>query len=101
MGFLKKIAKKAFKYSPIGLAVKAVEKILPSSGKSAAKRAIGEANALAAEATSARVSLEEKTKKERAKAQKLAIKGLRSKRAANYFKNEGGESTTYGSTTIG
>lgn len=88
MGVLKKLVKK-------------VGKLFPGTGRHAAKRAEAQANMFAEEAGRARTELEDKTKKERARAQKLAIKGLRSKRSASYFKSPNGESTTYGSPTIG
>ena len=54
------------------------------------------------EAEANRVKLEAKTAKERARAQKLAIRGIRSKRAASHFSKKLGEAhTSYGSPTIG
>lgn len=92
MGAIKKIIKK------VG---KAIDKVLPGTGRSAAKRAANEANAYAEEARADRARLEEKTKKERLRAQKLAIKGLRSRRSVARFNSTSGESPSYGSTTIG
>lgn len=88
MGILKKIGKK-------------VGKLFPGTGKHAAKRAVAQANEFIAQTQADMTKLQEKTKKERLRAQKLAIKGLRSKRAGNFFKSPTGETTTYGSPTIG
>lgn len=74
---------------------------LVKTGRHAAKKAANEANTFAAESAKERAALDAKTKKERLKAQKLAIRGLRSKRAASYFSAPEGGATTYGSTTIG
>lgn len=97
MGVLKKIgklAKKAYKTTGIGA-------ILPGTGKGAANRAAKAANAYAAEAQAQTKALNEKTKKEQAKAQKLAIRGLRSRRAGSHFNSDSNESGRYGSPTIG
>lgn len=89
MGILKKIGK-------------AIGGIFPGTGRHAAKRAASEANQYAQEASSARKALEERTKKERLKAQKLAIRGIRSRRAASRIRGTvAGESPSYGSMTIG
>lgn len=88
MGFFKKLGKK-------------VGRLFPGTGKHAAKRAEKQVNEFVAQATADRTKLEEKTKKERLRAQKLAVKGLRSKRAGSYFKSPNNETTTYGSPTIG
>lgn len=92
MGAVKKFTKSA---------IRKVGNIFPGTGRHAAKRAETAANEFVAAAEQDRAKLEEKTKKERLRAQKLAIKGLRSRRAASYFKSPTGESTTYGSPTIG
>ena len=75
--------------------------VLPGTGRHAAKRAEKEASNYAREAETKRLALEEKTKKERRRAQKLAIRGLRSRRAASHFSRGEGAPTTYGSPTIG
>ena len=92
MGALKKFIKST---------VKKASRILPGTGRHAAKRAEESSNEYANQARQDRERLEQKTKKERARAQKLVIKGIRSRRAASYFSNPNGKTTTYGSTTIG
>ena len=87
MGFFKSVGKK-------------IGKLFPGTGKSAAKRAEKAANAYAEEARQRTAQLEEREKKERRRAQKLAIRGLRTKRAASHF-NQSGENNSYGSPTIG
>lgn len=88
MGLLRKIGKK-------------IGKLFPGTGRHAARRAADAANAYALEAQAKTVELEEKAKKERRKAQKLALRGMRSKRAASHFANQNAEYTSYGSPTIG
>ena len=88
MGFFKKLGKK-------------VGRLFPGTGRHAAQRAEKQVNEFVQQATADRTRLEEKTKRERLRAQKLSIKGLRSKRAASHFKSPTGETTTYGSPTIG
>ena len=94
--------------SPVGLGgqIKIAKKGLEAvtGGRSArkeAKAAAGQAEQYANEAEAERVKLATKTKKEKLRAQKLAVKGLRSKRAASYFKPAAGTTGTYGSPTIG
>lgn len=82
--------------NPLKKIGKAIGKIFPGTGASAAKRAEKQATAYAAEATANRLKLEEKTKREKLKAQKLAIRGLRSRRAASRYAVD-----SQGSTTIG
>jgi hypothetical protein len=86
MGFFKKIGKK-------------IGKLFPGTGRHAAKRAEKAANEYAEEARQRTAMLEEREKKERRRAQKLSIRGLRSKRAASHFQSN--ENTSYGSPTIG
>lgn len=89
MGLIRKIGKK-------------IGKLFPGTGRHAANRAANQANAYAAEAEAERKRLEEKTKKERRKAQKLALRGIRSKRAASHFNKADNQGyTSYGSPTIG
>ncbi|CAB4240876.1 hypothetical protein UFOVP23_31 [uncultured Caudovirales phage] len=95
--FLKSAGRK-FAKNPLG-PIALGEKLL-GSGKSAAKRAENDANKFAAEATAERTKLEAKTKKEKLRAQKLAVRGLRSKRSASYFKPSD-DMPTNGSATIG
>lgn len=68
------------------------------TGRSAAKRAENAANQFAAQAQANIADTQRKTKRERDRAQKLAIRGLRSKRSASYF---GGGFPQQGSDTIG
>jgi len=70
---------------------------LLSTGKSAAKRTERAANDYAAEAMKARKAVEDRTAKERRRASKLAIRGLRSKRSAGFF----AQTEPTGSPTIG
>lgn len=72
---------------------------LGGTGKSAAKRAANAAEAYSLLAIADREKAEANTAKERKRAQKLSIRGMRSKRAASYFSQPigGGE----GSSTIG
>lgn len=81
--------------------LKKIGKIFPGTGRHAAKRAAKQANAYAAEANAKTAALEEKTKKEKKRAQKLALRGIRSKRAASHFSSPDNKFTSYGSTTIG
>ncbi len=78
-----------------------VGKVFPGTGKHAAKRAEESANKLAAEATAEREALDKKNKKERARANKIAARGLRSKRSASFLRETGQDSPSYGSPTIG
>jgi hypothetical protein len=71
--------------------------VLPGTGRHAAQRAENAANEYAAEATKTRQDNERRTLRERKRAQKLAIRGLRSKRSASYFS----ASQSEGSPTIG
>lgn len=80
--------------------MKNLGKILPGTGRHAAKRAQNSANEFAAQSQQERLALQKKTDRERLRAQKLAIRGMRSRRAASHFNPEG-ERTTYGSPTIG
>lgn len=59
-----------------------------STGRSAAKRAAKAAEQYAMQAAEDRKRLEAKTEKEKARAQKLALRGLRSRRAASRNYNE-------------
>ena len=81
MGFLRNIGRALF----------------PGTGRHAAKRAEAAANQYAAEAQRQRAENERKIKKDRDRAQKLAIRGLRSRRSASYFSSSPSE----GSATIG
>lgn len=74
--------------------------IFPGTGKHAAQRAANAAEEEVKIAKADRAILEEKTKKEKEKAARLRVRGLRSKRSASYFKKEGAH-TSYGSPTIG
>lgn len=86
----------------IGKAIKkGFNAITGGSGRKQAKQAANEARVAAVQASAARATLEEKTKREKARAHKLAIKGLRSRRAASYFKPPEGTTGTHGSPTIG
>lgn len=80
---------------------RSIGKLFPGTGRHAAKRAATEANKFAQEAIVERSKLEDKTRRERLKAQKLAIRGLRSKRAAANYGAALGSSDSYGGTTIG
>ncbi len=71
------------------------------TGRHEAKRAVNAANTYAAEAEAKTAALEEKTKKERRRAQKLSLRGMRSKRAASHFSTNDGSFQSYGSPTIG
>jgi hypothetical protein len=82
MGFFKKLGKAIF----------------PGTGRHAAKRAEKAANEYAAEAQKQRADNERRQKKERRRAQKLAIRGLRSRRSASYFQTS---APSEGSPTIG
>lgn len=84
MGFLKKLGKAIF----------------PGTGRSAAKRAAKQGEAYAAEAAKQRADNDRRAKKERLRAQKLAIRGLRSRRSASYF-GTNQSATGEGSSTIG
>lgn len=76
--------------------------VFPGTGRHAAKRAEKAAANYAAEAAAHTAQLKEKEKRERNRAQKLAIRGLRSRRAASHFaKADNSAATTYGSPTIG
>ena len=89
-------------FSKIGKGLKKLAgAVTGRSGRKQAKQAANEARVAAAQASVARVTLEEKTKREKARAHKLAIKGLRSRRAASYFKPPEGTTGTHGSPTIG
>lgn len=83
--------------------LKKIGKIFPGTGRHAARRAERAANAYAEDAAKKTKDLEEKTKKEKRRAQKLALRGIRSKRAASHFANPDNKFTSYGSTstTIG
>lgn len=71
---------------------------LGGTGRSAAKRAANASESYIAQSQADRAKLEASTAKERKRAQKLSIRGMRSKRAASYFSQPiGGE----GSSTIG
>lgn len=59
-----------------------------STGRSAAKRASKAAEQYALQAAAEREKLEKKTEREKARAQKLALRGLRSRRAASRNYNE-------------
>lgn len=83
MGFLKKLGKAIF----------------PGTGRHAAKRAQKAANEYAAEAEKQRMDNQRRTDRERKRAQKLAIRGLRSRRSASFFNNQ--SSPAEGSQTIG
>jgi hypothetical protein len=71
--------------------------IFPGTGRHAANRAEKAANEYAAESTKTRLDNERKTLRERKRAQKLAVRGFRSKRSASYFN----ASQSDGSPTIG
>jgi len=73
--------------------------ILGRTAKKQAKKIEMKANAFAAESEVQRKELETRYKKERDKAQKLTIRGLRSRRAASYFSPAA--SPGEGSATIG
>lgn len=79
---------------------KAVERPF-RTGRHEAKRAEKAANAYKMEAEAKAAKLEEKTKKERARAQKLSLRGLRSRRAASHFTASGSAFQSYGTPTIG
>ena len=84
--------------------LKKVGKILSKpfkTGSSAAKRASNQANMQAMQAQAERAALEEKTRKERQRAQKLAIRGLGGRRAAQQNAIGSEASPRYGSQTIG
>lgn len=82
MGFFKKLGKAIF----------------PGTGRHAAKRAEKAATEYAAEAQKQRLANENREKRERRRAQKLAIRGLRSRRSASFFQSA---SPSEGSPTIG
>ena len=96
-----RLVKKAFNTTGVGGALKVVSKAVGGSGKRDATEATAQAEQFANESEAERVKLAAKTKREKLRAQKLAVKGLRSKRAASYFKPEKGTTGTYGSPTIG
>lgn len=81
----------------IKLPGKLVSAVLPGTGRSAARRAEQQANEFSAQAQSQIAQLEEERKKSRAKAQKLQIRALRSRRSASYYQ----AAPTGGSETIG
>lgn len=81
----------------MGLLKKLGKAIFPGTGRHAAKRAEKAANQYAAEAQRDRELNERKTARERRRAQKLSVRGLRSKRTASFFQ----PSSTEGSATIG
>jgi len=80
---------------------KAVGKLFPGTGRHAARRAQTASKEYAAQAQAQTTALEQKSKKERLRAQKLALRGIRSKRAASRFSSPSQEYTSYGSPTIG
>lgn len=80
---------------------KKIGKLFPGTGRHAARRAEAAAKEYTATAKAQTAALEEKTKRERRRAQKLALRGIRSKRAASHFSMPGQESPSYGSPTIG
>jgi hypothetical protein len=80
---------------------KKIGRLLPGTGRHAAKRAEKAAKEYAATAQAQTRQIEERTEKERKRAQKLAIRGIRSKRAASHFGSPTQEYTSYGSPTIG
>lgn len=60
-------------------------KIKISTGRHAAKRARKEAENLAQESKAERESMQAKTEMEKRKAQKIRIRGLRSRRSSSFF----------------
>jgi len=68
------------------------------TGTSAAKQTSRQANEFANIAAAQKFENERKEKRERARANKLSIRGLRSKRAAAYL---GAQTSDVGSSTIG
>jgi hypothetical protein len=72
--------------------------VFPGTGRHAAKRAEKQANQYAAEAEKQRLDNQRKTERDRKRAQKLAIRGLRSRRSASYFQSS---APAEGSQTIG
>ena len=93
MGFLSKI------FKPIG---KIVGGFLGGGGGGAKESdaAAEESRRFAAEARAQRAENERKTAKEKKRASKLAVRGLRSKRSASYFQNQPADQAQ-GSATIG
>jgi hypothetical protein len=81
----------------MGLLKKIGKAIFPGTGRHAAQRAEKAANEYRAEAEKQRLDNERKTKRERRRAQKLSIRGLRSRRSASFFQSTSAE----GSPTIG
>lgn len=79
--------------------LKKLGKLLPGTGKHAAKRAAKAADQYTAQAEAERKVLEDKARREKARAQKLAIRGMRSKRAASRLSSP--EDNRNGSMTIG
>lgn len=93
MGFIRKIKKK------IG---RAIQKVLPGTGRHARQRAEKAANEAMQSASAETVALQEEIKKEKRAANRLKIRALRSKRGAMYFQ-EGNMSDNQpqGRATIG
>ena len=77
MGLLKNIGKIIKNTSVVGLLGKPAER--------AAREAKRTARDIQEEAKTVKADLDRKTQKERVKAQKLSMRGLRSRRAASYF----------------
>lgn len=73
--------------------------VFPGTGRHAAQRAERQANEFVRQAQAENANLARKSERERERAQRLAIRGLRSRRAASYFNAPG--SPSYGSPTIG
>lgn len=80
---------------------KKIGRLFPGTGRHAARRAERAAKEYTAKAETDTAALAEKTKREKRRAQKLALRGIRSKRAASHFASPNQEFTSYGSPTIG
>lgn len=85
--------------SKLSRLLKKVGNIFPGTGRHAARRAERQANEFTRQAQAENVALARKTERERARAQRLAIRGLRSRRAASYFSAPG--SPSYGTPDAG
>lgn len=81
--------------------LKKIGKLFPGTGRHAARRAANEARNYVTEAQTKTAAFEQKAVKEKRRSQKLALRGIRSKRAASRFSATDNQYTSYGSPTIG
>lgn len=98
MSRFSKLFKKATRFGVPGL----IKKVFPGTGRHAAKRAEKATESAIAESQAERLLIDEKTRKEKEKAHRLRVRGIRSKRSAGYAgQSSSGESPSYGRPTIG